>query len=87
MRPPQSVPIRRARHAGEVIDEVRARAPDDAPRYGTLRGHETHYGALSQWVLPRDLIRMALRARGHPIYAMQLDLQTLDVVRIIEERD
>lgn len=33
--------------------------PDDPPHYGTVRGYTTHNGALSQWVLWRDLLDLA----------------------------
>lgn len=33
--------------------------PTDPPHYGTLRGYGTHDGALSQWVLWRDLFSVA----------------------------
>lgn len=33
--------------------------PVDPPHYGTLRGYETHDGARAQWVLWRDLVRIA----------------------------
>jgi sterol desaturase/sphingolipid hydroxylase (fatty acid hydroxylase superfamily) len=37
--------------------------PAEPPVYGTTHGYETHDGALSQWVLIRDLVGLARRAR------------------------
>jgi sterol desaturase/sphingolipid hydroxylase (fatty acid hydroxylase superfamily) len=37
--------------------------PSEPPVYGMIHGYETHDGALSQWVLVRDLLDLARRAR------------------------
>lgn len=39
-----------------------AASDEDPPHYGTLRGYETHDGALAQWVLVRDLLTLARAA-------------------------
>ncbi len=36
--------------------------PLEPPVYGSVRGYETHDGALSQWVLVRDLLALVTRA-------------------------